>query len=364
MSLNRLSSLLKVILCCFIVAISAMTVFAQVPKAKQPAATSQQTQTPRATQPQPAAPAQQPAANAGQLERPPADMLRVEKLSPELEQILKDWETSSAKIQQLRGEHTKITYDYTWDVEKKATGTFYYQAPDKGSFVVEGIVPQKSDVSKKTNAQKKPFTLKPESSERWVCDGVNILQIDDTAKTYAKFPIPPEQQGKNIIEGPLPFLFGMKAAQAKQRYFLQLDPKLTNDKQICLQVQPRRREDAANWAQATVLIMRDTFLPKAVKLIDPTGKMETVYIFENLDQKKPVIIVNNPLTPNLRGYKQIVPNAAATAPAADVKTKEARTPDVGAAKVPAVAPAAARTATATPANGASLGKAVSPSVKK
>ena len=54
-------------------------------------------------------------------------------------------------------------------------------------------------------------------AQRWICTGKQIFIIHDDTKIYDKIDIPAQQQGKNIMNGPLPFLFGLKAEQAKAR---------------------------------------------------------------------------------------------------------------------------------------------------
>lgn len=298
-----------------------------------------------ATQGQPAAKSApaggQSAAASSKLARPEGEPFRVEKLSPKLEAILKKWEESSAKIQRLTGYHQRYEYDSTFSVEKRSRGTFLYEAPDKGNFVIEAMPIEKGAKTKMMDAEGKPYSIKSGTPERWVCDGKQILKIDDQAKTFERIPIPPESQGTNIIEGPLPFLFGMKAEQAKKRYRLQLDGERTTDSKVFLFAWPNRPEDLQNYQKATVIIQTQDFLPSAVELIHPSGNSRTVHIFSGLAVNKSRIIENliggDPLKPNLKAYKEVIKNASATAPAGGPATK-AREVGTGPTKVPAGPP--------------------------
>ena len=53
--------------------------------------------------------------------------------------------------------------------------------------------------------------------EHWVCDGTSIYEYRTEQKQLVERPIPKEMQGKAIVDGPLPFLFGAEAAKLKQR---------------------------------------------------------------------------------------------------------------------------------------------------
>ncbi len=139
------------------------------------------------------------------------------------------------------------------------------------------------------------------SAERWVCTGKEVIRIDDQEKTYEKVPIPPESQGQNIIDGPLPFLFGMKADQAKRRYKMKLLKQTDTD--IRIEVIPLRGTDTNNWSKAVVIIDAKKFVPNAVQLFDPTGS-ETVHVFKDVEiNPTKWIWQQDPFKPNLRSYK-------------------------------------------------------------
>lgn len=235
--------------------------------------------------------------------RPRAEALRVERLSPELEQILKDWEAHSSQVQKLTGVFKRHRYDHLFEVEYQSFGKFAYEMPDKGAYQFEGAKLPKDAVSQKKNADKKPYALKPDQPQHWVCNGKEVLKID--AKTYGKVSIPPENQGENIIDGPLPFLFGMKAEQAKRRYAFELLEGVGEYKdEIWLGVKPRWPKDAANWREAKVIINHVTFLPMVVKLVEPSGNADTVHIFSDVqaNPKAPLIKFweKDPFKPDLR----------------------------------------------------------------
>ncbi len=130
----------------------------------------------------------------------------------------------------------------------------------------------------------KLYQLKPDQNERWICDGDRIFSINEDEKTYEVFPIPLERRGENIMEGPLPFLFGMPAKAAEKRYFLKLLVNTPN--QIVIAVKPRRQADAANYSEAKIILDPKTYFPSAVQLIHPGGKQSTVYQFKNVVANK------------------------------------------------------------------------------
>ncbi len=236
----------------------------------------------------------------GQIARPPVQPLVVD---PALEKVLKDWENKTSQFKKLVGEFESMRYDPTFMVEKRAKGKFAHEAPDKGSYEKEAV-----PIAKGQPAGKKGYALESDTPEKWVCTGKEIIKINENDKTYEKLPIPPESQGENIIEGPLPFLFGMKAKRAKERYKLKLMDKST-EQEIWLEVIPRYKQDSTNWVRAIVIIDAIEYVPTSVRLYDPTEAF-TTHIFKNVqvNPKKTIIEFfggNNPFAPRLRGYKQV-----------------------------------------------------------
>ncbi|MEQ8854675.1 PASTA domain-containing protein [Gimesia sp.] len=238
----------------------------------------------------------------------PADaVMQVQELPKALEDILAKWEKESGKINKLEGEHVRIWYDDVFCVEKRSEGKFYYEKPDKGRIDITGMKIGKNAKPGKVNPKTgKPFILQPGENEKWICDGHRIFKIDEDEKAYEVFPIPLERRGANIMEGPLPFLFGMPAKTAKQRYYLKLIDN--SPQQIVIAVKPRRRADAANYQEAKVLLDPNTYLPRAVQLIHPGGNQSTVYSFQKVEANKARGIIatvfgNSPFTPDLEGYQ-------------------------------------------------------------
>ena len=242
-------------------------------------------------------------------EKPAPQEFRLEKLSPELEKVLKDWEKKTSQFKKLRGEFTVFKYEKTFEIEKRGTGKFVHEAPDKGFYELKGAEIQKTDKSSRKNSEGEKYTLQSDTPVTWICTGKEIYRIDEKDKTFEKIPIPAEAQGEKIIEGPLPFLFGMKVEQARMRYKMKLiDQK--NPKEIWLEVIPLRNSDEANWNKAVVIIDAERFVPKAVKLLDPTD-CETVHMFSKVEvNPKEWFFPKDPFKPDLKKYKEVMTNDA------------------------------------------------------
>ncbi|MFN0050723.1 MAG: hypothetical protein ACKV0T_00940 [Planctomycetales bacterium] len=281
-------------------------------------------------------------------ERP---LLRVEKLSPELERILIDWEAQSSKFRKLTGEFKRYKYDPTFEVEFQSDGKFAFEAPDKGAYEITGSKIAENALSKKKNPDGQAYRLKPGDPERWVSTGKELLRIFDLEKTYERVEIPEENRGENIVDTPLPFLFGMKAEQSKRRYkFELLESKKPYPDAIWLDVEPRELRDSYHWSKARVIINRKTYLPEAVMLTDPGGNTETVHKFTQISVNPTGVIEwlkRDPFKPDLKRYKLVMnegsgPDSDVPAPQSGASTRPSGTgaknarsaPPDGAARAP------------------------------
>lgn len=255
-----------------------------------------------------------PAAAPKQEQRPDAQPLKVKAVPPALDAVLKDWHDKTSQIRELQGEHRRWKYEPTFAVAMVSAGKFYYRGPDKGRI---DIVPQNPaalvDVDPKTEGVQirddtdNVYTVKPDQPESWICDGTRILKIDDVAKTYEELPIPPQHQGANIMDGPLPFLFGLPPEKAKQRYDMSLE-KHKDPNVVYVVVRPRLQKDAANWSRADVMLRKDTYLPLAVQLLDPGQTGKTVFSFGEPKVNPNGFIAlfkGDPFKPSLFGLKPV-----------------------------------------------------------
>ncbi|HEU5116296.1 MAG TPA: hypothetical protein VFT74_06410, partial [Isosphaeraceae bacterium] len=115
------------------------------------------------------------------------------------------------------------------------------------------------------------------------------------SKEVFVYPLDKDQRKRSIEEGPLPFLFNMKSADAKRRYFIELlQKKTTKDGSpgAIIRIVPRIDIDQSEFSQAIVLLNLKTFLPEALQLYSPNGKDTKTYIFSKVERNGE----NNPAT--------------------------------------------------------------------
>ncbi|MEQ9412075.1 MAG: hypothetical protein RIK87_30470 [Fuerstiella sp.] len=236
------------------------------------------------------------------------------QVSEELWQLLADWAKGSANVRKLHGKHVRRAYDHTFAIEKISQGEFWYEAPDKGRIDVDPVKITDRMIEERNQpdaqVQKKdgrPYELKSDIPERWICDGEKVYDINDEQKSARIVHLPPDIRGENIMNSPLPFLFGMPPEKATQRFNMKIikdyRPKYAV---VLLEATPRLRKDADNWSKAKIFLDTNMFLPTGVQLINPAGTKDTRYTFQDMEVNKAGIFerFSNPWDPKLdNSYK-------------------------------------------------------------
>src|SRR5262249_38160556 len=116
--------------------------------------------------------------------------------------------------------------------------------------------------------------------------------------------LPPEMRGRAIADGPLPFMFGAKAATIKARYWVHGLPETGNDK-YWLEAVPKTRQDAQNFSRVIIIIDKKDWLPDTLQVFAPnfnprTNPARQTYVFKDRktpDPKNVLQIVGDKLNP-------------------------------------------------------------------
>lgn len=218
----------------------------------------------------------------------------------ELNQVLDAWQTQSGKVSDFKCPFERWEYNaFSPKVNNeeaplnKCLGELSYKKPDKGSFQITEIKTFKTNPPTPGQPPDAPVTgdwvKQPNAvGQHWVCDGRSIFEYRHQDKHLVERPIPPQLQGKAIVDGPLPFLFGAEANKLKERYWMRVEPR--PDKNIIWIVAlPRFQADAADYSKVEVMLERARLLPTAMQVHMPNGSRD-VYMFKLADAT-----VNNPL---------------------------------------------------------------------
>ena len=209
-----------------------------------------------------------------------------------LNEVLNFWEHKTTSIKRYRCNfqrheyelvrRTTATNETAYDFIRKTytEGKIQYASPDKGLF--------KAEVVKHRTPPKQPGG--PEEwvdqvggpLEHWVCDGQSIFDFNYSLKQLIVRPLPPEMKGKQITEGPLPFMFGAKAEQIKRRFWVHVVTPPNVKREYHLEAIPRTLQDARNFRALRIIISEADFLPKAM-LMFHRNNSKTTFEFKDRD---------------------------------------------------------------------------------
>jgi TIGR03009 family protein len=273
----------------------------------------------------PAPAAARPKPTPTTLPRTPFQLTQAEQ--ERVDQILKHWERSSDRVKTYRCKFRRWEYDPVFGPPKYAKtlaeGIIKYAKPDKGLFRVDRVghhTPGREEGALPTYPLKKV-----EFDEYWICTGKSLFEFKAKKKLLVEYTLPPDQQGKEIVSGPLPFLFGAKADRLKARYWFRELPPPNGAPQYWLEAVPKTRADAADFRKVQIILSQKPFLPIAVQLYLPSiqkqpGQPRMVYQFEDAKVNDPIDqargFMNSFIRPTPpRGWKKLVENYGQ--PAAD-----------------------------------------------
>lgn len=219
---------------------------------------------PQAAQPGPGRPMTMPP-GPGQVAPGPTAPPWADRLTPQqqayVDQVLRAWETHGDRIEMFVSNFARRVYEPdpnsrqpgAMKLKSVDVGVMKYKKPDKGFFQILGD-PQKSPEENKRQA------------EKWICDGRAFYHYDYVAQRVTENVLPPDMQGKGLGDGPVPFVFGAKAAKMKERYWIcpLPAPRGVTD-QIYLEVWPRHQKDAADFRWAEVILSAKDMRPIGIR---------------------------------------------------------------------------------------------------
>ncbi len=184
-----------------------------------------------------------------------------------LDKVLQVWEQSTGKIARYECKVTRWQYDSTVDDQHPAnvdTGILQYAKPDKGLYRID----KRESIAKK--GPKPEYRVSQKfADDYWICDGEYLHIRDRNEKQELKKQLPPDQRGNGIHNSPLPFLFGVKAAEIKQRYWIRPIAPPAGSTDVWLEAWPKLLDDAGSYSRVQVILDSKEVLPKGLIVFLP-----------------------------------------------------------------------------------------------
>jgi hypothetical protein len=215
-----------------------------------------------------------------------------------LAEVLAEWEKAASRIDRLDCQFTRFKYDRTFEVEWRGKGSLVVEKTGRAMYRIEPEPIQPAAVGKKLGAGGAPYTLKSDTIERWHWTGKSLIHVSEIERTFE------EIDWEAVRQFPLasPFLLGMPAAEMKDRF--QIELKSETDTEVWLAWTPKKKKDQENLTQAILILSKDQYRPRALKMLDPTGA-ETVHVFKDVEINRPDH-AGRLGQPNLQGYRRVL----------------------------------------------------------
>jgi len=204
--------------------------------------------------------------------------LAAEKSRQEMSALLAEWEKQSRKITSLDVGFDRVVSSKAWG-EQWSKGRAMLRSPDLACLEFQKYKVDKD--GKPTNQ------VEPQPTERIVCTGREVLQYFWDEKVVYVHPLEKDVRQKALQQGPLPFLFNMKAAEARQRYSMTLINQ--DEKEYLIAVVPNELIDKEAFSKAFLWLNKETFLPGKLRLYPTQGEKELEeFRFKVIQPNKPM----------------------------------------------------------------------------
>jgi TIGR03009 family protein len=230
-----------------------------------------------AGRPPAAAPARPKAAQAAPVAQPAAAAAAAD---PRMKPLLESWEKESSRLKTLDvSKIVRIDDSKAWGKEE-FRGRAMFEAPNRAYL----------DFKKVEKAADEKAPPKLVGYERIVCTGTEVWQYRHDTKQVFIFPLDKKDQKRALEEGPLPFLFNMKAAEAEARYVMSLANEAKDHWYIS--VVPKLKMDQEAFSKAWIKLNRKSFLPDQIILISPDGNSTKNFYLDEIKKNEPINAVN------------------------------------------------------------------------
>jgi TIGR03009 family protein len=196
--------------------------------------------------------------------------------------LLEKWEGQSAKLKTLDVKIYRIDKDPKWKAEEHFEGRAMFKSPNLAYLDFAKI-----KVAQDAKGQVAPV-IDPKTGKRVttrfetiVCGQSDVWQYLHEGRQILVYPLAKGERQRALDEGPLPFLFNMKAQEAEQRYDMYYMGE--NQKYYAVKVFPKIPEDRETFKSAYIYLDKTYLLPARIVLSTPDGRSTRDFTLEAIN---------------------------------------------------------------------------------
>jgi TIGR03009 family protein len=202
----------------------------------------------------------------------------------EMDVLLQKWEQQSSLLKTLDATLVRIDDAPAWGDREYYEGRAMFKSPNLAMIDFSKIKLDEKKKPMRDPRKKNGWISTP--YERIICTGNEVWQYTADTQQIFVFPLGQDEQKKAIEEGPLPFLFNMRADDARRRYQMTLITK--DEKSYGVKIKPKLKEDKESFSIAFVSLRAADLLPQRILMISPDGKSSKDFRMGSMSPNKAV----------------------------------------------------------------------------
>jgi TIGR03009 family protein len=214
-----------------------------------------------------------------------------------LDAILNNWETAMAQVKSLEAACERTTEDKVYRAKEVYKGSAKFLKGDG-----PGLTSRASLHLVKTD--------NPKVYEQLIMTGEFLYEVSPANQEIRVHDLPKPKPGENVDHNLVALLFGMKAAQAKARF--KIDLQGADEHYFYLRVESQTIADKADFAKAQLALIRKSYLPRQLQFEQANGNRVT-WDLPNI-QTPANLRAADFAPPNLPGFKMTRVPAGGLAP--------------------------------------------------
>lgn len=169
-------------------------------------------------------------------------------------EVLQSWERQSQNTRTMYAKFERTDVATDWGTTTLYDGDAFLQSPNLAYLNFN-----------KYDETTKAYTF----NERIVCTPDRVYQFLAETKQVQIYDLAKDQRQRAMEEGPLPFLFNMKAEDARNRYEMTLLGE--NEKQCLIRIKPLQKLDREAFSMAYVTLDTEHGTPYKIRLMDASN---------------------------------------------------------------------------------------------
>lgn len=201
-------------------------------------------------------------------------------VTPELEEILVEWESATRRIVQTEIRFTRTIYDLAPEVEIRTDGVLFYESPDRGEIRIypSAIAGKKSQRIGRDGA---PFRIEADSGVSLKATPDEFVFVDHREMTYCVVPLPEGYGARSTglflatMQQHAPLVFEVRAENVRRDWSVALLER--GKTSVILELVPRTSELRRRYGKCLVKLDTEPSRISAVKYFAANGDRETVY---------------------------------------------------------------------------------------